>query len=169
MVLDQNQTHLSVACLCKKVEVKAFGAPIVSAKCYCANCREAGTQFERLPAAPPILDADGGTSILLFRKDRVQCVRGGEHLEERRLTPASPTRRVIATCCNSAMFLDFTSGYWLSMYRNRFTGDTPPSEMLAHSGRFIRKLLTSWAKMGFRRPKITWVKAEPLRRRRIRF
>ena len=45
---------------------------------------------------------------------------GAEYLEEWRLKPNSPTRRVVATCCNSAMFLDFTKGHWLSMYRNRF-------------------------------------------------
>jgi hypothetical protein len=120
----QNYVHLSATCRCKRVEFEAFGTPIVSAKCYCESCREAGVQFERLPAAPPILDTDGGTSIILFRKDRVRCANGLGYLEERRLPPTSATRRVIATCCNSAMFLDFTSGHWLSMYRNRFTSDT---------------------------------------------
>ena len=132
----------------------------VSAKCYCASCREAGDRFERLPAAPPLLDTDGGTAVVLYPKDRVRCVKGQEYLEEHRLTLASSTRRVIATCCNSAMFLDFTIGHWLSMYRNRFTSDAPPPEMRAHSGRFMLKLLTSWAAMGFRRPKITWVKTK---------
>src|SRR5712671_5622189 len=57
---------------------------------------------------------------LRHRKDRVHCVTGQEYLEEHRLKPDSPTRRVIATCCNSGMFLDFTKGHWLTMYRNRF-------------------------------------------------
>jgi hypothetical protein len=43
---------------------------------------------------------------------------GQEHLEEHRLEPDSPTRRVIAKCCNSAMFVDFTKGHWVSMFRN---------------------------------------------------
>jgi len=45
--------------------------------------------------------SDGGTDYVLYRKDRVQCVTGQEYLEEHRLKPDSPTRRVIATCCNS--------------------------------------------------------------------
>ena len=54
---------------------------------------------------------------------------GQEYLEEHRLKPDSPTRRVIATCCNSGMFLDFTKGHWLTMYRNRFPAGAPPLEM----------------------------------------
>jgi hypothetical protein len=154
-------THLSATCRCKKVELEAYGPPIASAACYCASCREAGRLFEGLPAAPPVLDADGGTSFVLYRKDCVRCSKGQEYLEEHRLTPASPTRRIIATCCNSAMFLDFTSGHWLSIYRKRFASDLPPTEMRAHSARFMLKLLTSWVSMGFRRPKVTWVTSKP--------
>jgi hypothetical protein len=99
---------------------------------------------------------------------------GQEHLEEYRLKPESPTRRVIATCCNSAMFLDFTRGHWLSMFRNRFGTDAPPVEMRVmtkerrpgveltndlpsysgSSGKFMLKLIASWIAMGFRRPEI---------------
>ncbi|MGO9984797.1 MAG: GFA family protein [Rhodomicrobium sp.] len=158
---NQDYTHLATTCRCQKVEIETYGPPIVSAACYCANCREAGARFERLPAAPPVLDADGGTSFILYRKDRVRCSKGWEYLEEHRLTPASPTRRVIATCCNSAMFLDFTNGHWLSMYRNRFTSNTPPPQMRTFTGRFMLKLLTSWIMIGLRRPKITWATAKP--------
>ena len=45
---------------------------------------------------------------------------GAGYLEEHRLKPDSPTRRVIATCCNSGMFLDFTKGHWLTMYGTAF-------------------------------------------------
>lgn len=160
-VPHQHDTHHSATCNCGTVEIETFGPPIMSAACYCASCREAGRRLEGLPAAPSVLDADGGTAVIVYRKDRVRCAKGQEHLEEHRLTPASPTRRVVATCCNSAMFLDFTSGHWLSIYRDRFTRDTPPPEMRAHSGRFMLKLLGSWVAMGFRRPRITWVKTRP--------
>ncbi len=60
----QDYTHLSATCRCKKVELLAYGPPIASAACYCASCREAGRVFEGLPAAPPVLDADGGTSFV---------------------------------------------------------------------------------------------------------
>jgi len=119
--------------------------------------------------------ADGGTDYVLYRKDRVQCVTGQEYLEEHRLKPDSPTRRVIATCCNSAMFLDFTKGHWLTMHRNRFPAGAPPLEMrvmtrdrrdgvaLADdlpnydgaSGKFMLRLMATWIAMGFRRPEIT--------------
>jgi len=117
--------------------------------------------------------------MILYRKDRVQCVIGQDDLEEHRLKPQSPTRRVIATCCNSAMFLDFTKGHWLSLYRNRFGEDAPPLEMRimtkerrvgvtladdvpnysGHSGKFMLRLITAWIAMGLRRPDITWGKA----------
>jgi hypothetical protein len=172
---------LSATCRCGKVEFAAAGAPIVSAACFCASCQEAGRRFEQLPAAPTVLDPNGGTGFLLYRKDRVRCAKGLEHLLEHRLTPDATTRRVIATCCNSAMFLEFTSGHWLSMYRNRFPAGAPAIEMRTmtkdrragveladdvpnlgtHSGKFMLKLLAAWMAMGFRRPAITWGKAAP--------
>ena len=73
------------------------------------------------------------------------------------------------------MFLDFTKGHWLSMFRNRFPTGAPPLEMRVmtkerrvgvefaddlpnysgHSGKFMLKLITAWIAMGFRRPEIT--------------
>ena len=111
--------------------------------------------------------------MVLYRKDRVQCVTGQQYLREHRLKPKSPTRRVVAACCNSAMFLDFTKGHWLSMFRNRFAAGAPPLEMRVmtaerragveladdvpnyprHSGKFMLKLIAAWIAMGFRRPR----------------
>jgi hypothetical protein len=165
----------SAICRCGKVKFEAVGRPILTGLCYCTSCQEAGRQFEQLASAPPVLDLDSGTGVILYRKDRVQCVTGQEYLEERRLKPDSPTRRVVATCCNSAMFLDFTKGHWLSMYRNRFPAGAPPLEMRVmtkerragveladdlpnyngHSGKFMLKLIAAWIAMGFRRPEIT--------------
>ena len=174
-VNQKQQKHLSEICRCGKVKLEAVGRPILTACCYCASCREAGSRFEQLASAPPVLNPDGGTDYVLYRKDRVQCVRGQEHLEEHRLKPDSPTRRVIATCCNSAMFLDFTKGHWLTMYRNRFPAGAPPLEMRVmtqdrrdgvaladdlpnydgHSGKFMLRLVAAWIAMGLRRPEIT--------------
>lgn len=172
----KQQQHLSETCRCGKVELQAVGRPILTASCYCASCREAGNRFEQLASAPPVLNPDGGTDYVLYRKDRVQCVRGQEYLEEHRLKPDSPTRRVIATCCNAAMFADFTRGHWLSMYRSRFPAAAPPVEMRVmtqhrrdgvtladdlpnysgHSGKFMLRLVAAWIAMGFRSPKISW-------------
>jgi hypothetical protein len=177
--MNQKQDErLSATCQCGKVKFEAAGRPIVTASCYCTSCQEAGRQIEQLASAPSVLDPDSGTSMILYRKDRIQCVMGPEYLEERRLKPDSPTRRVVAACCNSAMFLDFTKGHWLSMFRNRFPTGAPPLEMRVmtrerrvgvelaedvpnysgHSGKFMMKLIAAWIAMGFRRPEITLVK-----------
>lgn len=172
------QDHLTETCRCGQVRLAAAGRPILAAACYCRSCQDAGRRFEQLPAAPPVLNLDGGTDYLLYRKDRVRCVTGQEHLREHRLKPESPTRRVIATCCNSAMFLDFTRGPWLTMYRNRFPSGAPPIEMRImtqdrrdgvalgddlpnhdrHSGKALLRLLAAWVAMGFRKPDIPWGK-----------
>jgi hypothetical protein len=180
-VSQKQQEHLSETCHCGKVKLEAAGRPIMTACCYCASCQEAGRRFEQLASAPSVLNADGGTDYVLYRKDRVRCVAGQEYLEERRLKPDSPTRRVIATCCNSAMFLDFTKGHWLTMYRNRFPTGAPAPEIRvmtrdrregvaladdlpnydSHPGRFMLRLIGAWIAMGFRRPEIALGKTVP--------
>jgi hypothetical protein len=173
-VNQKQRASVTVACQCGAVAFEAVGTPIVSTACYCASCQEAGRRLEQLAGAPPVLDADGATACVLYRKDRVRPLRGGERLEAHRLKPESPTRRVVATCCNSAMFLDFTKGHWLTLYRGRLPESAPPLEMrvmtserregvelpgdapnyATYSGRFMWKLLTAWAAMGFRVPKV---------------
>jgi hypothetical protein len=127
-----------------------------------------------MPGADPVVAEDGGTDYVLYRKDRVRCVQGGDLLEERRLKPSSPTRRMYARCCNTAMCVDFTKGHWLSVYRGRLPKDIPPPIMRlmtaarpkgaalpddmanypGYSGKFMLKLLSAWIAMGFRRPPI---------------
>src|ERR1700739_1483277 len=109
------QRRLTASCRCGRTALEVEGDPILSTICSCESCRTAGQQFEREPGAAPVLRADGGVDYCLYRKDRVRLACGAEHLQERRLTPASPTRRVVATCCHSPMFLDFTPGHWLSV------------------------------------------------------
>jgi hypothetical protein len=176
-----NQLEQTVAtCQCGKVRLAAAGLPILTAACHCADCQEAGRQLEQAMAAPAVRDGDGGTSLVLYRKDRVQCLAGSEYLREHRLKPHSPTRRVFASCCNSAMFLDFNKGHWLSLYRNRFAAGAPRVQMrivtkerrpgvefsdglpstAGHSGKFLRKLLIAWIAMGFRRPDIALGKTQ---------
>ena len=125
------KTGYCASCTCGQVTLEAIGAPILSAVCYCESCRAAARQFEQEPGAPSVLRGDGGVEYCLFRKDRVTISRGGECLRERRLIAASPTRGVIATCCNSPMFLDFTSGHWLNLYRDRLSDDAPPLEWVS--------------------------------------
>jgi hypothetical protein len=167
-------TNLVASCACGRVALEGMGESIVSAVCYCKSCQEAGRIFEGFPSAPRVLEPDGGTEYVLYRKDRVRLVTGAEHLEDHRLKPESPTRRVRAKCCQAAMFLDLTKGHWLSIYRARFTNDAPPLEMrvmtkdrptgspltedvpnyAAHSGKFILKLLGARLAMGLRSAKL---------------
>jgi len=167
----------SAPCRCGKVELEIVGPPILRGICYCTSCQEAGRRHQAMSGVDPVLAADGGTDYVLYRKDRVRCVQGGDLLEERRLKPDSPTRRMHARCCNSAMFLDFTRGHWLTVYRGRLPDHIPPASLRmmtaerpagvvlpddmanypGFSGKFMLKLLRAWVAMGFRRPAIAGV------------
>jgi hypothetical protein len=169
---ETKKKSVAITCQCGKVAFSAARSPILAASCYCSSCRQAAEEFENLPSAPQVLDIDGGTPVVLYRKDHIQCKTGKEYLEEIRLNPNSPTRRVIATCCNSPMFLDFTKGHWLSIYRKRFPDGAPPIEMRVmtkdrragvilrddvpnydgYPVRFMLKLILAWISMGFSRP-----------------
>ncbi|MFC6633875.1 GFA family protein [Microbulbifer taiwanensis] len=168
-----------VTCDCGRVALQLEGQPIISTECHCTSCREAGEYLQSLSAtAAPLLNDQGATQLVLYRKDRVRCERGADALREYRLSADAKTRRVVATCCNSAMFLDFTPGHWLSLYGQRWPLATlPPVEMRTmtrdrcegvalpgdvpnaetHSFRFFVKLIGAWAAMGFRTPEITFV------------
>ena len=166
-------------CRCGSAALRLRGRPIATVACYCTSCQAAGRHLAALPGGVPVLDGDGGTAFVLSRKDRVDAVEGSDRLREYRLKPGSPTRRVVAACCNSPMFLEFQNGHWLSVYRDRLpVEDRLPIEMRTmiidrrpgvafhdsipsyrkHSGRFMWRLLAAWAAMGFRAPKIDYVK-----------
>jgi hypothetical protein len=173
-----NEVLRTASCTCATVEFACTGTPIVGAACYCTSCRAAGRLFAALPGAAAVLEADGGTAYALYRKDRVSCIRGADALREHRLTPASKTRRVVASCCNSPMFVEFAGGHWLSIYQGRFlaaqrpaiemrtmTRDAPAGiafndglpSYRTHSGRFMWRLLSAWIAMGFRAPNVDYV------------
>jgi hypothetical protein len=169
--------RISAPCRCGKVELEIVGAPILRGICYCASCQEAGRLYRAEPRAESGLAEDGGSDYVLYRKDRVRCIQGGSRLEERRLKPDSPTRRMYARCCNTAMFVDFTKGHWLTVYRGRLPNNIPPATMRVmtaarpegvilpddmanypgRSGKFILKLIGAWMAMGFRRPAVEGV------------
>lgn len=128
-----------------------------------------------------MLDERGATRYVLYRKDRVDCIAGAETLREHRLAPDSQSRRVVATCCNTPMFLDFTQGHWLSLYGGLWPPEQRPALDLrtmvadmadgtllpndvpnarSHTLGFFARLIAAWAAMGFRTPKITYVNGE---------
>jgi len=124
------QNATIVRCLCGSVELEVIGTPIIGAFCYCDDCQEGSRQIEALPGAHPVQDPDGGTAYILYRKDRVKCTRGSLLLKGYKLREESATNRVIASCCNSAMFLNFDDGkHWVDVYRSRFQGDIPPLQI----------------------------------------
>jgi hypothetical protein len=124
-----DQTLRTPSCVCGRVVCEARGAPILSAVCYCEDCQEGGRRIEALPGAARVLDDDGGTPLIVYRDDRFRCVSGEELLVGHKLKDNSPTRRMVASCCNTGMFLKFGPGHWVSAYRRRFGGDLPPIEM----------------------------------------
>jgi hypothetical protein len=119
--------HMTATCSCGGVELRAFGRPIANSVCYCNDCRKGAGQIEALPKAGAVADPDGGTAYILYRKDRIECSKGAQLLKSYKLKETSVTNRVVATCCNSAMFVNFDRGpHWVSAYRARFHGELPP-------------------------------------------
>lgn len=162
-------------CACGQVRMAAAGAPLISPECYCNSCREAAGRMAALPGAPNVANAGGGTHFVCYRKDRLAFVAGQEQLRAFRLKPGAPTRRVIATCCNTPVFTEFEAGHWLSLYAGIWpagtapapevrtqTGDLPEGQRLDGSvpagiwptARFYGLLLVSWIAMGFKVPDV---------------
>src|SRR3712207_3581337 len=102
----------TVRCVCGSVEIEAVGDPILSAVCYCESCQEGSRQIASLPGGRPVCGPDGGTAFVLYRKDRVTCTKGSDLLRNLKIRVESPTSRVVATCCDSPLYLDFEKGHW---------------------------------------------------------
>jgi hypothetical protein len=147
--------NLTSVCSCGATALALVGAPIVVATCHCESCEAAARQFEE-EGAVPLIGTAGGVDYVLFRKDRVTLLRGKDNLSDRRLTTSSPTRRVVATCCQSPMFLDFAPGHWLSLYRSNLADRVPAPSIRSYSPRFFIKLMGAWAAMRFRCPKLSF-------------
>lgn len=173
------RSSLPLRCSCGAAALELSGSPIVSVECHCESCRAAGRRLEALPGAPPLLEDNLATRMVLYRKDRVRCLAGAELLAEVRLTPTSKTRRVVTTCCHTPMFLEFSGGHWLSLYTRRWPAgevpalelrtmvrDAPPGTELSddvpnartQSLSFFAKLLGAWIAMGLRAPKLDYVR-----------
>lgn len=163
----------TLACACGKFHVEVTGEPFVTAECHCNSCREAAG---RLDTVRPMAAENGGTPFVLYRKDRVSFPDGTGLLRGHRLSETAPTRRVVTTCCNTPVFLEFAGAHWLSLYASLWpegarpalqirtmTSDLPPGTTLDDAlpaggwttAGFYAKLLGAWIAMGFKTPKIT--------------
>lgn len=175
-----NQTRI-LTCTCGQVALEVQGRPIVSAECLCADCQKAGAFLQLLPGAPHTLDEKGATRFVLYRKDKVRCEKRQDCLREHRLLKDSKTRRVVAICCNTPMFLEFTNGHWLSIYgglwpagslpaleirtmaRDRPEGVELPDDVPnpnTHTFSFYARLFRAWVAMRFRAPKVAYVNGD---------
>jgi hypothetical protein len=105
-------------CRCGAVEVGAWGEPIIVAGCYCDDCQAASERLAASAKGAPAARADGGTEFMAFRRDRIACRPGAENLQPMRLTAATRTRRMIAGCCATPMYVSFDDKrHWVSAFR----------------------------------------------------
>jgi hypothetical protein len=168
---------MAIRCVCGAVSLETVGAPLMSVVCHCTSCRTAGRALDSQSPVAPIVDGSGGTAVVLWRKDQLSCVQGSDHLTAHRLKPDSASRRMVAACCQTPMFGDYTKGFWVSIYRGRIedaptpsmhvmTSDAPDDAAPVDDGlprfrgrpaRFLFQLLGTWASMGFRTPRIAGV------------
>jgi hypothetical protein len=129
--------HRIAQCACGRVELELRGPPLYCLVCYCDDCQAGARQIEALaaqatesmtsPQPTAVLDADGGSNFLMYHKRQVHCVRGAQLLEPLKLRPGAPTNRVVASCCRSAMCLNFDDGrFWVDVFRARLRGEGPP-------------------------------------------
>ena len=167
---------MTIGCACGHTRLRVQGAPILVSECLCDSCRAAAARLAKLPGGSDILTSYGATPSAEYRKDRVEIVAGAESLREFRLKPDTGSRRIVATCCNTPIFLEMKGAHWLSLYLHLWpegtrpkpelrtmTGDLPDASALpadipnlkAHTVSFYLKLLGAWIAMGFRNPTIT--------------
>lgn len=169
--MSRPQKIATASCSSGSVELEAIGAPVASVVCYCDDCQEGYRQIEALPNAGAVRDPDGGTSYVLYRKDRVQCSRGSHLLQRHKIKEKSATHRQFATCCNSAMFMAFDDArHWIPVYRAQLQGDVSALQMRictkfapgrshisndvpscpSYPLKYMEKLVAAWISMLFR-------------------
>jgi hypothetical protein len=167
---------MTIGCACGHTRLAVEGAPILVSECLCDSCRAAAARLAKLPGGSDILTSYGATPSAEYRKDRIEIVSGAESLREFRLKPEAGSRRIVATCCNTPVFLEMKGAHWLSLYLHLWpkdarpkatlrtmTGDLPDASSLpadipnlkSHTVSFYMKLLGAWIAMGFRNPTIT--------------
>lgn len=166
-------TH--IGCACGQTRLEVTGKPILVSECLCNSCRAAASRLATLPGARDTLTAYHATPAAEYRKDRIRILSGEENLKEFRLSPTAGSRRVVATCCNTPVFLEMKGAHWLSLYLHLWPEETRPKAELrtmvgdladtsglpadipnlkSHTVAFYAKLLAAWIAMGFRNPKI---------------
>jgi hypothetical protein len=160
-------------CRCGAVEIGAWSEPLVVTARYCDDCQAASERLAVSSNSPPLASPDSGTEFMVFRRDRIACTRGAENLEAMRLTAATKTRRMVAGCCATPMYVSFDDKRpWVSAFRASFGADAPAVQMRIctrfrraedkakddvpeHTGypaAMILRVLAVWPRMLFSRP-----------------
>ena len=160
---NTNPSHVA-QCRCGAVEIGAWSEPLVVTACYCDDCQAASERLAASSNSPPLARADGGTEFIVFRRDRIACTRGAENLQAMRLTAATKTRRMVAGCCATPMYVSFDDKRpWASAFRARFgictrfrrAEDKAKDDLPEHTGypaAMILRVLAVWPRMLFSRP-----------------
>ena len=116
----------NVRCACGQTCLELRGEPILVSECLCDSCRAAADRLAMLPGARNVLTTYGATPCAEYRKDRVRILSGADHLREFRLSAHAGSRRVVATCCNTPIFLEMKGAHWLSVYLHLWPDDARP-------------------------------------------
>ena len=120
------ESHVLASCACGQVIVRLDGPHIYCTACHCDDCQAAAHELEKLPTPEPVMDRCGGTPYVLHRRDRYAILQGSERLEPSKLRQDSPTKRMVARCCNSPMFVAFDNAqHWISVFRSRIDRGAP--------------------------------------------
>lgn len=165
----------TIGCACGKTQLEVHGTPMIVSECLCSSCRAAANRLSALPGSKNMLTRYQATPSAEYRKDRVRILSGQEYLKEFRLTADAGSRRVVATCCNTPVFLEMKGAHWLSVYLHLWPEDSRPKPELrtmtgdltdasslpgdipnlkTHTVSFYAKLFAAWVAMGFRNPKV---------------
>lgn len=168
-------TSTRLSCNCGKTAIEVIGAPFLVTECMCNSCRAAAARLAGLPQAENMLTPIGATVTAMYRKDRVRFTDDFDKLAEFRLTENAGTRRVVATCCNTPVFMELKGAHWLDIYLHLWPDTSRPKPQLRtmvsdladasalpddmpnlkkQSASFYAKLFAAWIAMGFRNPDI---------------
>lgn len=115
-----------ISCACGRTRLELEGKPILVSECLCNSCRAAADRLAALPGARNVLTSYGATPCAEYRKDSVRILSGAEHLSEFRLPADAGSRRVVATCCNTPVFLELKGAHWLSLYLHLWPDQARP-------------------------------------------
>lgn len=146
----------TASCACGAVQITLTAPPIAALSCCCDDCQAAAAELEALPGAPAFREPCGGTPAVLFAKTALKITKGHDKLTAHRLRSGSRTKRMVAACCNSFLYVTFDRGpFWVDVVSTRIDGeapntrwriqtrylDAPPPNDLANHGKYPQGLV----------------------------